>query len=151
MRAPRTVRMVAASEPPADAKIWGAWAKRGFEVVALPRIRLVGGGSHERGVDEQLHAAGLQLATQFEDSHWPPGAAAIVLATGDGNANGSRSDFPSMVWAAARRGMRVEVWSWRHTTSRHFIDIKQARPPRGHGKAWRRLQRKQRGRRGRAL
>jgi hypothetical protein len=96
-RLPDTVRVVAASEPPADAAIWSAWQRRGFEVVALPRKRIAGGGSHEKGVDEQLHAAGLTLATKFQDSNAPPFSAAIVLATGDGNDNGRRSDFPGLV------------------------------------------------------
>jgi hypothetical protein len=44
----------------------------------------------------------------------------LVLLTGDGNSNNGASRFPDCVEKALRQGWKVEVWSWKRSTSQVY-------------------------------
>lgn len=52
----------------------------------------------------------------------------LVLVSGDGNANGDRTNFPEVVAKALKRRWKVEVWSWKSCLSRKFEEIQREHP-----------------------
>ncbi len=97
------------SKPPASSGIWQRWEQAGFRTKVCARDE----NDREDTVDDFL-----QNQINRTLHHCAP--ATLVLATGDGNANGGWGTFPEAVQLAAERGWKVEVWSWRACRSGEF-------------------------------
>ena len=72
-----------------------------------------GGGAGPGGAGQILGKLG-----QFRNS-----GRTLVLLTGDGNDNAGRMSFVDAVDRALQEGWAVEVWAWRGSTSRRYIDF----------------------------
>lgn len=86
------------------------WESAGFTVRTLP----LGPNGKEVGVDEALHATisnWLLRESNRQAQH------VLVLVTGDGNGNRGFTSFIDVIENAARKGWRVEIYSWRACTS----------------------------------
>lgn len=96
-----------------DAAIWDGLEKAGFTCEKHSRDA----DGREDLTDKALHADILALPQSFADGvaqgHHKPGAATLVLGTGDGNAHDGRTDFVTAAFRAANAGMHVEVCGWR--------------------------------------
>ena len=84
--------------------------KRGFDVL----VEELGHMAGEAEVDSWLHRKALDLVRAVAPTA-SPGADTLVLATGDGNGHDGVTNFPMVVFEAARAGFRVEVWAWQHS------------------------------------
>ena len=69
----------------------------------------------EMGVDDFLHTQ-IQMLIAQPGSH-KPGDRLLVLATGDGNDNSGKSNFPECIHIAASNGFLVEIWCWKSSLS----------------------------------
>ena len=94
--------------------IWERYRAAGYTVRTLARDER----GDEESIDSVQHAVGYSLISKHQDD--APGSHVLVLATGDGNSNDGETSFPSLVFDAARRGFRVEVWAWAHARSKNF-------------------------------
>ena len=54
----------------------------------------------------------------------------LVLLTGDGNDNAGRVSFIETVDRALQDGWTVEVWAWRRSTNRRYVDFAREYHPR---------------------
>lgn len=52
----------------------------------------------------------------------------LVLITGDGNSNDNRTSFPDVVTIALDNNWTVDIWSWKATLSRKFLDLQRRYP-----------------------
>jgi hypothetical protein len=102
----RKTSMLAGSVPPGNEALWRAARDAGFDTTLLRRVDNDTGRLVEQGVDEAIH---LRIANILLDSDDP---GIIVLATGDGKKTEQGSSFPQQVRRAAKRGWKVEIWSW---------------------------------------
>jgi hypothetical protein len=100
------------SKPPASSGIWQCWEQAGFRTKICARDE----NDREDTVDDFLQ-------NQINRTLHHSAPATLVLATGDGNANGGWGSFPEAVQLAAERGWKVEVWSWRACCSREFARL----------------------------
>ena len=98
--------------PYSDGGIWQLWEQAGFRTKVCPRDA----NNREDIVDDVLQ-------NQINRTLLHSAPATLVLATGDGNANGGWGSFPEAVQLAAERGWKVEVWSWRACCSREFARL----------------------------
>jgi class 3 adenylate cyclase len=106
------LNLVAGSKPPIRGKIWQHWESAGYQVKVCSRDIDTGA---EDLVDEFLHAQAMSIVLNRQDD--PPGQNTLVLCTGDGNDNHGYSNFVEIARNTARRGWRVEIWSWSHSRS----------------------------------
>lgn len=106
---------MAGSKPPVRCKVWQHWENAGYQVKVCPFDIETGA---EDLVDEFLHAQAMRIVLNRQDD--PPGENTLVLCTGDGNENHGFSNFVEVARNTARRGWRVEIWSWRHSRSRKY-------------------------------
>jgi hypothetical protein len=117
------LRVVAGSKPPVRGKIWQHWESCGYQVKVCSRDIDTGA---EDLVDDFLHAQAMRIVLNRQDD--PPGENTLVLCTGDGNKNHNFSNFVEVARNTARRGWRVEIWSWRHSRSRKYLTLSQEFP-----------------------
>jgi len=111
-------KVVVGSKPPRNHSIWKRWEDAGYEVLLNERDRET---NREQGVDDRLVAS----ASMHIDFN-PPGI--LVLGTGDGNQAGQRpgtyaANFRNLVKKATDRGWTVEIWSWRLSCNRCYMDM----------------------------
>ncbi len=52
----------------------------------------------------------------------------LILITGDGNQNNNRTNFPDIVTIALDYGWTVELWSWKSSLSKKFVDLQRKYP-----------------------
>lgn len=96
-----------------------AWENLDYTVHLAHRLP----GQGEQFVDDaiiaQINNAVLKFQTPPNPQH------TLILMTGDGNQNLGRTNFLDCVDNALRRGWKVEVWSWRASTSRKYLEMAQ--------------------------
>lgn len=111
-----TQKVIFGSHPPPTHPIWQEWKLLGYNAHVTS-----GGPRREELVDDALVAMiGLAInkfQPSFSSDVHPP---TLVLLTGDGNDNSGRASFVQAVESALCRGWKVEVWTWRLTSSRHY-------------------------------
>jgi hypothetical protein len=108
-------RVIAGSVPSARSRAWQYWEHAGF------RIKICSFEGAEEMVDEFLHAQAMNVVMEKQGDQ--PGENTLVLCTGDGNDNEGFSNFVNVARNTARMGWRVEIWSWRHCSSRNFVSL----------------------------
>mmetsp|Transcript_30672 Transcript_30672/g.44013 ORF Transcript_30672/g.44013 Transcript_30672/m.44013 type:complete len:339 (+) Transcript_30672:1-1017(+) len=111
-------KIVAGSKPPINGGVWNIWAKADFQVKVISRDSDT---KKEDTVDDFLHAQILVATAKSRIAHDPVGTNTLVLATGDGNANGGYCTFVDVVNDALNSGWRVEIWSWRKSLSNNLL------------------------------
>ena len=110
------------TKPHRDSKAWNMWRVAGFDVTILDSV-VSGGKSTEQTIDDVLHAQILHTTTKkFGDER------TLILLTGDGNDNHGRTSFVEDCDTALRSGWRVEVWTWKSSTSKNFIKFSEKYP-----------------------
>lgn len=109
-----SAKVLAGSVPPNNEQLWEHARNAGYTTELLRRVADEDGRMREQGVDEALH---LKIANALLDNN-PPRT--LVLVTGDGGTSEQGTSFTSQAERAARRGWRVEVWSWRDGFSAAF-------------------------------
>lgn len=118
----RKTSMLAGSVPPGNEALWQAARDAGFDTTLLRRVENDDGRLVEQAVDEAIH---LKIANILLDEEEP---GIIVLATGDGRATPQGCSFTQQVVRAAKRGWRVEIWSWRSQLSKYLRDTRTRYP-----------------------
>jgi len=76
----------------------------------------------EQLVDDFLHKEINKIVAK-------PGSHLLILATGDGNHNSGKSNFPECVYIAACNGFMVEIMSWKKSLSANLIAVQSLFPP----------------------
>ncbi|MFT8642862.1 NYN domain-containing protein [Gluconacetobacter sp.] len=117
-RASLGTSMLAGSVPPGNDALWEAAQTAGFDTTLLRRVESDDGRLIEQGVDEALH---LKIGNILLDEDQP---GTIVLLTGDGATTEQECSFTKQVERAAKRGWKVEIWSWRSQLSPKLRDMR---------------------------
>jgi hypothetical protein len=112
------VSMLAGSVPPGNEALWTAAQEAGFDTTLLHKVPNDTGRLFEQSVDEAIH---LRIGNILLDSEKP---GVIVIATGDGAQTAQGCSFTDQVTRAAKRGWKVEVWSWRVQLSPRLRDTR---------------------------
>ena len=108
------LRIMAGSDDGPRGGRWVAqWEVKGY------RVQIAARQGSESMVDEFLHA---QIYNCCLGNQPDARVTTIVLVTGDGNANGGRSNFPAVVAQLKPFGFRFEVWAWRASLSQRLRD-----------------------------
>lgn len=114
--------MLAGSVPPGNDALWGAAKTAGFDTTLLRRVEDDDGRLVEQGVDEVIH---LKIGNTLLDEDIP---GTLVILTGDGADTEQGSSFTKQVDRAAKRGWKVEIWSWRVQLSPRLRDMRIKHP-----------------------
>jgi hypothetical protein len=112
------VSMLAGSVPPGNDALWEAASEAGFDTTLLKRVGDDTGRLVEQSVDEAIH---LRISNLLLDEDTP---GTIVVATGDGAQTDQGCSFTDQVVRAAKRGWKVEVWSWQSQLSNRLRDTR---------------------------
>lgn len=112
------VSMLAGSVPPGNEALWTAAQEAGFDTTLLHKVPADTGRLSEQGVDEAIH---LRIGNILLDAEEP---GMIVVATGDGAQTAQGCSFTDQVIRAAKRGWKVEIWSWRVQLSPRLRDTR---------------------------
>lgn len=112
------VSMLAGSVPPGNEALWTAAKEAGFDTTLLHKVPADTGRLSEQGVDEAIH---LRIGNILLDADEP---GMIVVATGDGAQTTQGCSFTDQVIRAAKRGWKVEIWSWRTQLSPRLRDTR---------------------------
>ncbi len=112
------VSMLAGSVPPGNEALWEAAKHAGFDTTLLKRVENDDGSLIEQGVDEAIH---LKIANLLLDTENPE---ILIIATGDGKDTEQGSSFTQQVRRAAKRGWKVEIWSWDSQLSKRLRDTR---------------------------
>ena len=81
----------------------------------------------EQAVDDFLHLQIMKLVSQ--SGIHEPGSRLLILATGDGNENHGRTNFPECIHLAASNGFMVEIHSWKKSLSSNLREVQKLFPP----------------------
>jgi hypothetical protein len=110
--------MLAGSVPPGNEALWEAAKDAGFDTTLLRRVATDTGRLIEQGVDEAIH---LRISNILLDSDEP---GTMVIATGDGAETEQGCSFTQQVVRAAKRGWKVEIWSWKNQLAGRLRDTR---------------------------
>lgn len=114
--------VITASCPDRQNTYWNSWERVNFTIDVHHRVN-IGGRNVEDAVDQAIHnAIQADIIKEFSDRR------TLVLLTGDGNDNRGRTNFPSVVDTALRRGWSVELWSWGGSLNRTYKRFSHAYP-----------------------
>ena len=105
--------LAAGSVPPEMRQLWNRMASRGVEVQLFDRG--ASGGSEQDMPDRVLQLRMLEDALDFNGA---PGV--VVLLTGDGAGYLEGTGFHSTLERMHKRGWRVEILSWAHSTNQRM-------------------------------
>lgn len=107
-------KQVFGSKPPGNHHIWQEWKKQGFSVATQDRAT----GKGEQMVDDAIANQMRKALIKHKNER-----RTIILLSGDGNSNDGRGGFADVVQDAIAMNWKFELWSWKHITSRRFIDL----------------------------
>lgn len=113
-------RVVVGSKPPQDHSIWQYWRSVNFEVKLSQRDLET---NREDNVDQALVAEANMALLSRRDR-----PAILVLGTGDGNLHGQlpgtvAANFRNLVMEALHHNWHVELWTWRASCSRFYLNL----------------------------
>ena len=113
-------RVVFGSTPPRNNVVWKKWEEQKFKVHLYHRAP----NTKEQFVDDALISM-MQAAIlrSGNDSGVPDHRNTLVLLTGDGNRNCGRVTFPQTIEHAINNKWRVELWAWKMTLNRVYLDL----------------------------
>ena len=117
-------RHVFGSKPPRNNEIWNKWKKQNFHVHCQDRAP----GHGEQFLDDAIASAIKSAILKYREES---SRHTILLLTGDGNDNQGRGGFPEVVTLGISFGFKFEIWTWQHSTSRHYIELRNQFAPTG--------------------